>query len=145
MPVQRIADLKLMRQRAGGNVRKWVESVFSECRDTMPPNIREFYNKYLKKIDEIEAKTGKPLDDANIEGLKMWKAARVVWRKEAGVTPETIKASYIGVYKDWIDGMRTDLTAAYERVYQALGVKEPVDFLAQYQAVKAHRAAASKK
>lgn len=137
-------DLKMMRRLAGGNVRKWVESVFSEVRDTMPPNIRAFYNKYLEKIDEIEAKTGKPLDDANVEGLKMWNAAVQGWKKEAGVTPETVKASFVNVYKDWIDELRGQLTAAYEHVYKTLGVKEPVDFKAEHAAfVKAQRARAA--
>lgn len=144
--VQAQQDLKQLRKEAGGNVRKWMETVFSEVRDSMPPKVRESYAKYLAKIDEIEAKTGKTLDDANPEGLKLWKAAMQTFRKDAGVTPDTLKNGYIKVYKDWIDGMKANLTSAYERVYRIVGAKEPVDFAAEHQAfLKAQRAPAAKK
>lgn len=139
------AEIAFLKTISGGDVRKWVTSIFGDIQDSLTPELRADYALYLKTIDDIEAKTGKKLDNNNPEGLKLWGAAKEGWKKERGITQDSVNKEVVNLYKSWIDEMREELKAKYAKTYEVLGIPGPVKFEEEHKAYVAAKRAGVKK
>lgn len=139
------AEIEFLKKISGGDVRKWVTSIFGDIQESLTPELRADYALYLRTIDEIEGKTGKKLDNNNAEGMKLWNAAKEGWKKQRGITQDVVQSEVVNLYKGWIEEMREELKAKYKKAYEVLGITGPVKFEEEHKAYVAAQRAGGKK